>query len=152
MSAEKGISLDSIYDLLRSNTTLLGSLALKRGEGDGMICMCDSESGYNSHLTDIHKIIGMGLGISHYSAMSMCIVRDNFLFFTDTHVSAEPSAMEIADSTILASQAICSLGMRPKVSVLFHSNSGSHCIKSSLKMRDLFCRWFSGNMCISKDM
>ncbi|XCD81427.1 phosphate acyltransferase [Candidatus Liberibacter asiaticus] len=138
LSAEKGISLDSIYDLLRSNTTLLGSLALKRGEGDGMICMCDSESGYNSHLTDIHKIIGMGLGISHYSAMSMCIVRDNFLFFTDTHVSAEPSAMEIADSTILASQAICSLGMRPKVSVLFHSNSGSHCIKSSLKMRDSF--------------
>ncbi|RPD36955.1 NADP-dependent malic enzyme [Candidatus Liberibacter solanacearum] len=136
LTGEKDISSDSVHTILRSNATLVGSLALKSGEADMMICTCGSEDQYDSHLTDINKIIGKKSGISSHSAMSILVAKDQIIFFADTHVAVDPSAREIAENTVLASQAVRSFGMNPLVSLLSRSNFGSHNTKSSLKMHE----------------
>ncbi|QTP64422.1 NADP-dependent malic enzyme [Candidatus Liberibacter africanus] len=138
LNGENGISSDEAYDLLRSNAVTLSILALKSGKADAMIGISQSESSYESHLTDINKIIGKRSGISNYSAVSIFIIQGKVFFLTDTSVSVDPSATEIAENTLLASQTIRSLGMKSQVSLLYPSDSRFHGTKSSLKMRESF--------------
>src|SRR5690606_27082854 len=57
-------------------------------------------------------------------------------FLTDTYVTIDPTAPEIAEATILAAEQIRRFGMTPKAALLSHSNSGSRDSASSLKMRE----------------
>ncbi|MEG8098990.1 phosphate acyltransferase [Candidatus Liberibacter brunswickensis] len=139
LNREKDISSNSTYKTICSNNMILSLLSLKKGEADVMIGIDQSDNNrYASHLTDINNIIGKRSGISNYSSMSIFIIQDNFFFIIDTHVSIKPSSTEIADNTLLADQAIRSMGMKPQVYVLSNSENGSSNTISSLKVRESF--------------
>ncbi|MDY6963736.1 MAG: phosphate acyltransferase, partial [Pseudomonadota bacterium] len=58
------------------------------------------------------------------------------IFFTDTFVSYNPTAAEIAEMTILAAEAIQRFGIVPKAALVSHSNFGSRDSESARKMRE----------------
>ena len=66
----------------------------------------------------------------------MLIWQRGVTFFTDTYVTVDPSAEEIAEMTVLAAEEIRRFGIEPKAALLSHSNFGSRDSPSALKMRE----------------
>jgi malate dehydrogenase (oxaloacetate-decarboxylating)(NADP+) len=105
-----------------------------REEADAMIC--GLEGRYERHLRNVDLLIGKREGVSDLSALSMLIAQQGVIFFTDTYVSVDPGAREIAEMTLLAAEEIRRFGIEPKAALLSHSNFGSRDTKSALKMRE----------------
>ena len=65
----------------------------------------------------------------------MLISQRGVIFLTDTYVTVDPTAEEIAEMTVLAAEEIRRFGIEPKAALLSHSNFGSRDSPSALKMR-----------------
>ena len=129
----RGVTPDAAKTLVRTNTTVIASLALQRGEADAMIC--GLEGRYERHLRHVGLIVGTEEGAHELSALSMLISQRGVIFFTDTYVKVDPSAEEIAEMTVLAAREIARFGIEPKAALLSHSNFGSRDSDPALKMR-----------------
>ena len=66
----------------------------------------------------------------------MLITQRGVIFLTDTYVTVDPTAEEIAEMTMLAAEEIRRFGIEPKAALLSHSNFGSRDSPSALKMRE----------------
>ncbi|MNE49073.1 NAD-dependent malic enzyme [compost metagenome] len=71
-----------------------------------------------------------------FSGLSLIISQRGATFFTDTFVTYNPTAEEVAESTILAAQEIRRFGITPKAALISHSNFGSRDSESARKMRE----------------
>ena len=129
-----GVNPEAARTIVRTNTTVIGALAVHRGEADALIC--GVEGRYDKHLRDIHQIIGKRDGVRDFSGMSLLISQRGTIFFTDTFVTYNPSAAEIAEMTILAAEQIRRFGITPKAALISHSNFGSRHSESAAKMRE----------------
>jgi malate dehydrogenase (oxaloacetate-decarboxylating)(NADP+) len=69
--------------------------------------------------------------------MTGVINEQGVWFFLDTHVQLDPTAEQIAESTLQASYRLKLFGIEPKVALLSHSNFGSHDDASARKMRQV---------------
>jgi malate dehydrogenase (oxaloacetate-decarboxylating)(NADP+) len=128
-----GVIPEAARTIVRTNTTVIGALAVRRGEADALIC--GLEGRFARHLRDVSQIIGMKTGVIDYSAMSLLISQRGATFMTDTYVSFDPCAEEIAETTIMAAQEIRRFGIEPKAALVSHSNFGSRDSASAAKMR-----------------
>ena len=98
--------------------------------------ICGLEGRFERHLRNVDLIIGRRDGVDQLSALSMLISQRSITFFTDTYVTVDPSAEQIAEMTVLAAEEIRRFGLTPRAALLSHSNFGSRDTKSSLKMRE----------------
>ena len=131
-----GVTPDAARTVVRTNTTVIGALAVKLGDADALIC--GLQGGFKGHVDDVRAILGFAPGITDYSTLSLLIMDKGGYFLTDTYVSYEPSAEEIADTTVRAAHHIRRFGIEPKAALVSHSNFGSRPTPSSLKMRRAF--------------
>ncbi|WP_395517100.1 NADP-dependent malic enzyme [Pseudorhizobium flavum] len=129
-----GVNPEAARTVVRTNTTVIGALAVRRGEADALIC--GVEGRFDKHLRDVNQIIGKRTGVHAFSGMSLLISQRGAIFFTDTFVTYNPSAAEIAEMTILAAQEIRRFGITPKAALISHSNFGSRHSESAAKMRE----------------
>lgn len=129
-----GVTPDAARTIVRTNTTVIAALALKRNDADAMIC--GLVGGYEQHLDAVRQIIGRVPGVKDYAAVSLLISPKGALFLTDTYVNNEPNAEEITDIAILAANAVSRFGLEPKVALVSHSNFGSKNSASAIKMRE----------------
>ncbi|GLQ37767.1 NAD-dependent malic enzyme [Rhizobium albus] len=129
----KGVTPEAARTTVRTNATVIAALALRRGEADALIC--GLEGRYARHLRDISQIIGKREGVIDYSALSLLISQRGATFFTDTYVSYDPSAEELAETTIMAANEIRRFGIEPRAALVSHSNFGSRDSASAEKMR-----------------
>jgi malate dehydrogenase (oxaloacetate-decarboxylating)(NADP+) len=129
----KGVTPEAARTIVRTNATVIGALALRRNEADALIC--GLEGRYARHLRDISQIIGKRDGVLDYSAVSLLISQRGATFFTDTYVSLDPCAEEIAETTIMAAREIRRFGIEPRAALVSHSNFGSRDSASADKMR-----------------
>ncbi len=129
-----GVNPEAARTIVRTNTTVIGALAVRRGEADALIC--GLEGRYDKHLRDVNHIIGKRPGVCAFSAMSLLISQHGAIFFTDPFVTDNPSAEEIAEMTVLAAQEVSRFGITPKAALISHSNFGSRQSESALKMRN----------------
>jgi malate dehydrogenase (oxaloacetate-decarboxylating)(NADP+) len=129
-----GVNPEAARTIVRTNTTVIGALAVKRGEADALVC--GVEGRYDRHLRDVNQIIGKRDGVCAFSGMSLLISQRGAMFFTDTFVTYNPTAAEIAEMTILAAEAIQRFGIVPKAALVSHSNFGSRDSESARKMRE----------------
>lgn len=130
----KGVTMDEAKTIIRTNTTAIAAIALKRGEADAMICGTYGQ--YEWHLKYVLDIIGKAKGVEDVSALSALILSKGTYFLCDTHVSPDPTAEEIAEMTELSAETVRRFGMTPKVALLSHSNFGSSDCPSASKMRN----------------
>ena len=132
----KGGSPADARNIVRTNTTAIGAIMLRRGEADGMICGIAGR--FHEHLQLIQNLLGRRPGVADLYAMNVVIAPKGTLFLCDTNVIAEPTAQQIAEMTVLAAEVVRRFGIEPKVALLSHSNFGDSPSTSSTKMRDAF--------------
>ncbi|HPY40116.1 MAG TPA: NADP-dependent malic enzyme, partial [Thiolinea sp.] len=118
---------------IATRNTALAAIMVRSGDADAMLC--GVEGNYISHLRYIRDLIGARSGLADVAAVTMLILKKGTYFLTDTHVSVNPTAAQIADSTALAAELITGFGMEPKAALLSHSNFGSRQNEHSEKMR-----------------
>ncbi|MDQ0320561.1 malate dehydrogenase (oxaloacetate-decarboxylating)(NADP+) [Pararhizobium capsulatum DSM 1112] len=128
-----GVIPEAARTIVRTNQTVIGALALRRGEADALIC--GVEGRYSRHLRDVSQIIGKREGVLDFSALSLLISQRGATFMTDTYVTFNPTAEEIAEKTVLAAQEIRRFGITPRAALVSHSNFGSRDSESAFKMR-----------------
>jgi malate dehydrogenase (oxaloacetate-decarboxylating)(NADP+) len=134
LTARDGVSPVLAREVMRTNTTAIGAMMVKRGDADALICGAVGQ--YKAHLDHLLAIIGKAKGVRDVSALSLLILKQGTYFLCDTHVSPDPTAMEVAEMVRLAAAEVRRFGIEPKVALLSHSNFGSRDTTASLKMRE----------------
>src|SRR5690606_27827804 len=89
----QGVTPDTARTIVRTNSTVIGALAVRRGEADALIC--GLEGRFIKHARDIRSIIGLADDASQLSALSMLIMNRGVFFLADTYVNMDPSVEEI---------------------------------------------------------
>jgi malate dehydrogenase (oxaloacetate-decarboxylating)(NADP+) len=133
-AGRKGITPDAAKTLVRTNTTVIGAIAVQRGDADALIC--GLEGRFHSRLKHIRDIIGLAPGASEMAALSLVITTKGAYFLADTHVRPDPSAEEIADMTIACADHVQRFGIAPKIALLSHADFGAADTRSARKMRE----------------
>ena len=81
-------------------------------------------------------MIGRRAGVNVYGTMNALMLPGRVVFLVDTHVNLDPTAVELAEITVLAAEEMRRFGIAPKVALLSHSNFGTYNNPSALKMRE----------------
>jgi malate dehydrogenase (oxaloacetate-decarboxylating)(NADP+) len=134
MMARKGISEQMAKLEMRRRTTLIGSMLVKKGEADGMICGTVSTT--HRHLHFIDQVIGKKEGRNTYGAMNGLVLPGRQIFLVDTHVNVDPTPEQLAEITIMAAEEVRRFGIEPKIALVSHSNFGTSNAPTAQKMRD----------------
>ena len=133
VAGRRGITPDLARTLVRTNTTVIGALAVRRGEADALIC--GLEGRFETRLRVIRDIIGLAPGVLDFAAMSLIVTKKGAYFLADTHVRHDPTAEEIAEVAIACARHVGRFGLTPKIALLSHSDFGQSDSGSSRKMR-----------------
>jgi malate dehydrogenase (oxaloacetate-decarboxylating)(NADP+) len=131
----RGMSPAAAKQVVRSRATVIAALMLRRGEVDAMLCGMVGR--YHKKLAYVVNILGREPGVPSTSALSAVLNERGVFFFVDTHVKHEPTAEQIAESTLQAAYRLRLFGIRPKVALVSYSNFGSHESPSAQKLRDV---------------
>jgi malate dehydrogenase (oxaloacetate-decarboxylating)(NADP+) len=134
VAGRRGINPDTARTLVRTNNTVIGALAVKRGEADALICGLGGK--FASRLRYVRDIIGVAPGAHDYSSLSLMITNKGAFFIADTHVRRDPTAAEIAETALLCAVHVRRFGLTPKIALVSHSDFGSDDAPSALKMRE----------------
>jgi len=129
----KGITPSLAKRVVRTNTTVIGALMVRRGEADSLICGCVGQ--YNNHLKHITDIIGLKPGVETPAAMNGLLNERGTYFFCDTQINPDPSIAQISEMTLLAAEEVRRFGITPKTALLSHSNFGTSDCDTAAKMR-----------------
>jgi malate dehydrogenase (oxaloacetate-decarboxylating)(NADP+) len=133
-AGRSGITPDSARLLVRTNPTIIGAIALRRGDADALIC--GIIGGFHKRLRSIREIVGLMPNASDFSAMSMLITNKGPLFITDTQVRHDPSAKDIAEMAQMSARHVRRFGIEPKIALVSHSDFGTDDSPAARKMRD----------------
>jgi malate dehydrogenase (oxaloacetate-decarboxylating)(NADP+) len=132
LMVRRGITPALAKETLRRKPTVIGSILLKLGYADGLICGMTGQ--YRHHLGVISQVIGKRPGARILAAMNYLMLPGHSLFICDTHINENPSAEEVAEMTLIAADQVRRFGIHPKVALLSHSNFGSSSSESARKM------------------
>ena len=130
----KGVSPEDAKTAVRTSTTLIGAMLVRRGDADALIC--GSIGRYQDHLKHVNDVIGREENASIFAAMNLLPMQNRTLFISDTYVNHDPSAQEIAEITIMAADEVKRFGLAPKIALVSHSNFGTEVSPSATKMSD----------------
>jgi malate dehydrogenase (oxaloacetate-decarboxylating)(NADP+) len=128
----RGVSPPAAKAIVRSRSTVIASLMVKRGEADALLCGIVGK--YQGKLKHVIDVIGLDPNAKALSAMSVVITPKGPFFFTDTHVQVDPTAEQIAESALQAAFRMRLFGIVPKVALISHSNFGSMDSPSARKL------------------
>ena len=128
----KGVTPALAREIMRTNTTAIGAIMVKRGEADSLICGTFGQ--YLWHLKYIDEILS-GDGLKPVGALSMMILESDVLFVADCNIHPNPSAEEIAEIVIGAARHTKRFGVTPKIALCSHSQFGSLDTDSGRRMR-----------------
>ncbi|OZI31192.1 NADP-dependent malic enzyme [Bordetella genomosp. 10] len=130
----RGVTKEMARVEMRRRLTLIGSMMVRLGDADGMIC--GTVFGYHDHLRFIDEVIGKKPGARTYAAMNILLLDERTVALLDTHVNENPSAEQIAEYTIAAAEEMRRMNLEPKVALLSRSSYGSGSSASGEKMRE----------------
>jgi malate dehydrogenase (oxaloacetate-decarboxylating)(NADP+) len=131
----RGVTLDYAKREVRRRATLFGSLMVKGGQADGMICGLFGR--HDIHRQYVESVIGRVPGVSRYYGMNVLMLPGRTVFIGDTYVNYDPTADQLAEMTLLAAHEVRRFGIVPKVALLSHSTFGSEDSPTSIKMRQV---------------
>jgi malate dehydrogenase (oxaloacetate-decarboxylating)(NADP+) len=133
MTVRKGVTEQYAKLEMRRRHTLIGAMAIHKGDADGMICGTYGTTAL--HLNYVDQVLGKRDGVNVYAAMNGLILPDRQVVVVDTHVNENPTAEQIAEFTIMAADEMRRFGLLPRAALLSHSNFGTSNSASAQKMR-----------------
>ena len=131
----QGVSPSHARRVVRNGSTVIAGLLLRRGDADAMIC--GAVGRYLTQLRHVSQVVGQLGGVRGFAALSAIILPSGPLFVADTHVTYDPSAEQLAEIALLASEVVRRFGIEPRVALLSHSSFGSDNTPSARKMREV---------------
>jgi len=134
----RGVTPEAARTVVRTNTTVIAALAVRRGEADAMLCGVESPFGH--HVKAVRDVIGTGPGVGELAALSLLLGDRSSLFLLDTQVSDLPSSGQVAEMTLLAADQMAAFGITPRVALLSASRFGSRDVPSAGVMREALAR------------
>jgi malate dehydrogenase (oxaloacetate-decarboxylating)(NADP+) len=141
ITERKGVTQAIAKIEMRRRLTLIGAMLLHKGQVDGLLCGTWGTT--HAHLHYIDQVIGKRPGgaagtpqdVPVYACMNGLMLPGRQVFLVDTHVNADPSAVELAEITAMAAEEMRRFGVEPKAALLSHSNFGTSDHPSAVKMR-----------------
>ena len=133
LTERKGVSIQFAKLEMRRRTTLIGAMMIHKGEADGMICGLIGT--HKAHLRYLDQVLGRREGVDSYYAMNLLMLPRRTVFLCDTYVNLFPTAEQLVEMTLLASDEIRRFGLTPKVALLSHSSFGTSEAPSAERMR-----------------
>ncbi|MFZ9256807.1 MAG: NADP-dependent malic enzyme, partial [Burkholderiaceae bacterium] len=115
MTRRKGVTEQWAKLEMRRRHTLIGSMAIHKGDADGMIC--GTYGNTDLHLHYIDMILGKRAGVNTYGAMNALVLHDRQIVLVDTHVNENPNAEQIAEITIMAAEEMRRFGLYPRAAL-----------------------------------
>ncbi|TAG47879.1 MAG: NADP-dependent malic enzyme [Betaproteobacteria bacterium] len=134
LTQRKGVTEQLAKIEMRRRLTLIGTMMVRKGDADAMIC--GTFGTHDLHLHYIDQVLGMRKDAHEYAAMNGIMLPNRLVFLVDTHVNYDPTAEQLAEITIMAAEELRRFGIEPKVALLSHSNFGTSNHPSAVKMRD----------------
>ncbi|MBK8083367.1 MAG: NADP-dependent malic enzyme [Devosia sp.] len=131
-----GVTPDIARTIVRTNTTVIAALSVKRGEADAMLC--GFQGRYIKHVRDIRTIIGLQDGVKEVSALSMLIMPRGVFFLADTYVNMDPTPDELVSIALQGRDHLRRFNIEAKAALLSYSNFGSRDGDSAFKMRETY--------------
>ncbi len=132
LMARRGVAPDLARAIMRTNTTAIGAVMVHRDEADSLICGTFGQ--FLWHLRYVTDLLGQG-GLHPVGALSLMILEDGPLFIADTHVHAEPSPDQIAETAIACARHVRRFGVEPKIALCSASQFGNLDSRSGRIMR-----------------
>jgi malate dehydrogenase (oxaloacetate-decarboxylating)(NADP+) len=127
----QGVSPQIAKAVVRTRTTVIAALMVKRGEADAMLAgLTGRFQKVLQHITDV-----IGLKDQTPSGLSAVATDVGSYFVTDTNVNPNPSAEEIANMAISAAERVKAFGKTPRLALMSYSNFGTRDGNSPEKMR-----------------
>src|SRR5690606_31950089 len=114
----QGVTPDTARTIMRTNTTAIAAVAVRRGDADSMICGTAGQ--YRWHLGWVERILaglddGTGGRVSPVGALSPVLLDQGVIFIADSQVNIDPTPEQIAEICIGAARHIRRFGLVPKV-------------------------------------
>ncbi len=128
----QGVTPELAKQRLRSDTTLIGAMLLKRGDVDAMLCGTVGQ--FDDHLRHVDTVIGRSPSAHGFAAMNLLLLPQHTLFICDTYVNQDPDAEQLAEIAMMAAEEVRRFGLVPKVALVSHSSFGSADSASARKM------------------
>ena len=120
----KGVTLISARKQLTQMRNYFGAMMVEMGDADGMI------SGHTAHYPDTIKpaleIIGHDDRYNKVSGLYIMSTKKGPYFLADCTVNIDPSAEDLADIAMQASETVKHFNIEPRVAMLSYSNFGSN--------------------------
>ncbi len=133
LTERRGITPAMATDYIRTRNTVLAATMVQMGAADTLLCGATDR--YRSHLGHLLDIIGVAPHLATPAALRLVVLKDGFVFITDTNVNTDPSAEEVADIAQLAAAEVRRFGQEPRVALVSHSSFGASDDPSAMKMR-----------------
>ncbi len=128
----RGITPTLARAIMRTNTTAIAAVMVKRKEADSLIC--GSFGQYLWHLKYIDEILSED-NLKPLGAISMMILESGPLFVGDTQIHPQPTSYQIAQTVIAAARHTRRFGIEPKIALCSHSQFGNQDTDSGIRMR-----------------
>ncbi|WP_179381426.1 NADP-dependent malic enzyme [Jannaschia marina] len=137
LMARRGVATDLARAVMRTNTTAIGAVMVHRGEADSLICGTFGQ--FLWHLRYVTDVLGQG-GLHPVGALSLMILEDGPLFIADTHVHAQPTPDQIAETVIACARHVRRFGVEPRIALCSGSQFGNLDSASGQCMRAAMAR------------
>jgi malate dehydrogenase (oxaloacetate-decarboxylating)(NADP+) len=130
--ARRGVTPDLARAIMRTNTTAIAAVMVRREEADSLICGTFGQ--YLWHLNYVRQILGTEK-LHPVAALSLMILEDGPLFIADTQVHPEPTPEQIAETVEASARHVRRFGLEPKVAMCSHSQFGNLDCDTGRRMR-----------------
>jgi malate dehydrogenase (oxaloacetate-decarboxylating)(NADP+) len=120
----KGLTLtESNRILRRKSRTHFGCMMVRMGDADALLGGIDTH--YPETIRPALEVVRKQQGLSSVHGLYMMVSKRDVYFLADTTVTIDPTAEELAETAILASEKVRMLDIEPRVAMLSFSNFGS---------------------------
>jgi len=127
-----GVTPDLAQAILRTNTTVIGSVMVHLGDADSLIC--GTFGHYLWHLKYVEQLLATEQR-HPIGALSLIILEEGPLFVADTQVNPHPTAQQVADTVIASARHVRRFGIEPNIALCSNSQFGDLNSESAIRMR-----------------
>jgi malate dehydrogenase (oxaloacetate-decarboxylating)(NADP+) len=129
----KGYNLHDAKKIMKERN-YFGCMMVEQGEANALITGLTRK--YTDTIRPAIEVIGVDEKVDKLAGMYILLTKKGPICFADTTMNEFPTAQELVDITILASNALKNLNVTPRVAMLSYSNFGSSNLEEAKKVRE----------------
>ena len=122
LRAHKGVTLDQARDTI-TDLSYFGTMMVQLGIADGMVSGATHTTAHT--IRPSFKIITTRPGVSVVSSVFLMALADRVLVYGDCAIIPDPTAEQLADIAISASETAVQFGIEPRIAMLSYSTGES---------------------------